>query len=652
MSSCAYQIFLKQNHFAHLKNILTSKLPRNRFDWKYFTTSSINNGHKKLGQTTVIVQDGVSVHELPTIVRKSSYNLPTELETEEEPVYKSVEVTEIILGFQRCEKVERLLLLIDIIPEEEIAPVIAVHAVKRLLELEEREQTESPDPHVRKLLLNKMIDKICVNHHTKDILEMLELLKKDPKISKDDSHLLRLCDHIMILNNESHFTIPQIAEIIQQFKSLSMYPNLVEYIDKLWPGILSHENDLDVESFKMIYTMLPMFTQSRKAVQNMLDKVLHKLWWMLNQDEVCEILSSIEKNQHYNPKTLSVVTRWINTNLDQVSDESLSKIVRVFVALEHCEPGLDAVLERFIKGRDKHPPSIEIVATILEYCTKFRLRILTILDCATKEFVDHAFSMTPSEATKVVSAFGQLSYQPSKGNDFWRVLEEYLERNLAQFTPPELLDVMLSCIYMNKQPINFIEHIFSPSFLDILTKCSDETNLHLIRSKLKFLDTAMFLECSDYRGPYLSRNYDSKSLFVDNRIRRWVTQIQPLIERIVQPEKQQVTTFLTLPILPAIENYIIDLFVYPQNYGQLTFINKLHLDRNRCIAVLLHPSDHYTNDDQLIGPQQARRRHFRFVGIKVIDLSLNELGRIRVDSPEALKAYLASLLDLTSLKLI
>ena len=648
MSSCVYQIFRKHNHF---KNILTPKLQRN---WKYFSFSAINNGHKKLGQTSVIVQDGGDVHELPTIVCKSSYNFTTELETEQEPVYKLVEVTEIILGFQRCEKVERLLLLIDIIPEDEIAPVIAVHAVKRLLELEEREQSESPDPQVRKFLLNKMIDKICVKHHTKDILEMLELLKNDPKISKDDSHLLRLCDHIMILNNDAHFTIPQIAEIIQQFKSLSMYPNLVEYIDKLWPGILSHENTLDVNTFKLVYTMLPMFTQSRKVVQNMLDKVLNQLWWILNQDEVCEILNSIEKNQDYNPKTLTIVTRWINQNINQVSDESLCKMVSVFVALEHCEPGLDAVLERFIKGRALHSPSIEIVATILEYCTKFRLRILTILDYASEGFIDHAFSMTPSEATKVVTAFGHLSYQPSKGNDFWIVFEEYLERNLGQFTPAELLDVMLSCIYMNKQPINFIDHIFSPSYLDILTKTSNETNLHLIGSKLKFLDTAMFLECSAYRGPYLSRNYDSKSLYVDNRIRRWITQIQPLIEKIVHPENQQVVTFLTLPILPAIENYIIDLFIYP--YGQLAMINKMNLDGlvhlNRCIAVLLHPSDHYTDDGQLIGSQEARRRHFHFVGIKVIDLSLNKLGRIRVESPEALKTYLTSILDLTSLKLI
>lgn len=109
----------------------------------------------------------------------------------------------------------------------------------------------------------------------------------------------------------------------------------------------------------------------------------------------------------------------------------------------------------------------KVVAAILDYAKKFHIRSANILEAAAEFVVMHkAANMSPPQMTSVVTAFGYLDFEPPNGIRFWQIVESFLNEKFIQFTPKDIIEVLLSCVYLKKFPLNFVNLIFSPYFLD------------------------------------------------------------------------------------------------------------------------------------------------------------------------------------------
>lgn len=111
----------------------------------------------------------------------------------------------------------------------------------------------------------------------------------------------------------------------------------------------------------------------------------------------------------------------------------------------------------------------QLVANIMDYASKFRLRSTSILEAAA-EFIlrNEANNLSPPQFTSILRVYGELDFEPTQGPKFWEVVENYLNHKFIQFPPKDFVHLLLTCVYLKKYPLNFVDKIFSPYFLDRL----------------------------------------------------------------------------------------------------------------------------------------------------------------------------------------
>ena len=88
-------------------------------------------------------------------------------------------------------------------------------------------------------------------------------------------------------------------------------------------------------------------------------------------------------------------------------------------------------------------------------------------------FVEHIKNLNTPQINSIAKVFGNLNIHPSNGFKFWDKLETILEQKFAEFPPKDLIELMLSFIYIEKFPVNLAHRIFNPNFLDRIESCKN-----------------------------------------------------------------------------------------------------------------------------------------------------------------------------------
>jgi hypothetical protein len=104
------------------------------------------------------------------------------------------------------------------------------------------------------------------------------------------------------------------------------------------------------------------------------------------------------------------------------------------------------------------------------------------LEASAEYFVEHSKILNTPQINSIAKVFGNLNIHPSSGFKFWDKLETLLEQKFAEFPPKDLIQLMLSFIYIEKFPVNLAHKIFNPNFVDRIETCknSGEFNLFLV----------------------------------------------------------------------------------------------------------------------------------------------------------------------------
>jgi len=72
---------------------------------------------------------------------------------------------------------------------------------------------------------------------------------------------------------------------------------------------------------------------------------------------------------------------------------------------------------------------------------------------------------TPHEIVYTLRAFGQLNYSPPNASSFFATIEDVISSKLTEFDPAALVELLASFVYIERFPVNFIGHIFTPHFV-------------------------------------------------------------------------------------------------------------------------------------------------------------------------------------------
>ncbi len=110
-----------------------------------------------------------------------------------------------------------------------------------------------------------------------------------------------------------------------------------------------------------------------------------------------------------------------------------------------------------------------------------------------------------------IRVFGELDFHPPNGFKFWELVETVLERRFHELPPREAIDLLLSFVYIERYPLNFVRRLFNPHFLDRLHE-QDTADVAYSRAQLSLFDAVMCMEARNYGGPFLPKDSGSANV--------------------------------------------------------------------------------------------------------------------------------------------
>lgn len=644
-----------RSRFTASKQLLTSNPT---------TTRSFSNSRSEkntLGQTTILVQQGCDIQELPVIMRRMDHDdmvaLCSNASTVNEIVCRpsggtvtinsNIDEGAVVKQLAECVSIQGVLSVIDDIPETELTTDVAVVAFETIVRLGSIIQLRNLED--TNIIYNKIVECLATKSDVETLLATLSLSIDMKKTTE------RFCNELLMRNSDGMLGIVQICESVKKFVECHQQQGA----EKFWSGLSDQEKHIDENNIKFIYQILPQLKVSRRMVVGVVERKITNVFWHLSSEAVTDILKGLVESKQSPYRTMQALARWLNTNIHAVSESDLETIVESFTILQYSDGQTEKALERYIKTKGIKIENQSLISTILTHCASFRIRNPHIMNGCSEYFISHANDIKCEHLKSIFCPFGLLDYQPINSIKFWQTFEDCLNLNFDKMSARDVVDIMLSCLYLEKYPINFIQRIFNPYFLDLLHSTTPLDAHPKLRSDLKLFDTGMSIECDGYNGPMLPKGNDiffvqfsyqrshlsisfkdhsAKSIWHDGRIKRIV---QNLTDQwaVISGGHDKFTKCTVHQQLPLNPLYIIDLLIHPAGMGRLWSFNS-HTDRNLHIATIIHLPEHYDATKQhLIGPQSMRIRHFRRLGLKVVTLDYEMLAKLRVHGNE-LHSYL------------
>jgi len=619
----------------------------------------------KFGQTFVLIQEGANIRELPLIVRnvcgseiccdvdsctKETINNDelikkfNNLKNETNRKKADKEMIDVIRGFKKCSSVKSLVDLLEIVMLDEITPTVALCALKKIVELENFKfhiatnklssilDTKPNIDYTKTTILEKLLEIIIKGSDHSAVVGTLELIPIDRvKVLPSDVFQNKISEEILCRVTESKLNIDDLCRSIDAFSKL----NEVKIADQLWIGIMDKSNLIDEKNVIQVFRILHLLKKSRKTIMNMLERRLKYFWHHLFTDDLIEILYTMRLIRSNSNIILNIISRWINTNIHTMSENNLTSIINELNSSNYVDIGIVKALERYVKAKHKTINSPTLMVEIMNYCSKFNVHSEQIFEGCSDYIINYGSNITPSQFRDLFWPFGKLNYKPKSALEFWKKVENIINKEFYNFKTQETIDILLSCVYLQKHPLNFVHKVFNTSFMQHIY--DEGGHKEYIKSKLKLIDQCMTLECDHYHGPVLPKDNSAKSIWWDNRIKRILKDINSSLEIVFHSYKISYSTILSQ--LPLMSIYIIDALIYPNKFE----INSKYINFKKnpglCTAILIHLPEHYCwEKEHLTGIETTRIRHLRKIGLNVMSINYNQLLKLKY--PAELTEYI------------
>lgn len=614
--------------------------------------SSENNSSSKgvyFGNSVILLQDGLNIEELPIAVRRANdkfLQVPQKEHSEESPPESKPDLSLVSL-FLNCGSVEQVLQLLDTLNTEEVTPGVATQALIKISELGRNVGyrnmgVEADQSFTLDAVLGQLGQIITKSGSTEDAIMCLKLVILPSFPSRAKSLRGMLSENCLERVLDNSCTTTQVCQIIRLFVAMSQ-PN---WADKCWVGLLGRQ--VEPKEILTIFRILSLLKDSQRAVFNHLERYFIESIHQLDEQTVCEILDIVRELKLFSKRVCITAAKWMSINLHIITEDGMQQLLSQFNQLDYYEPHLTKVIERYFKSKSVCKNQ-ELIRAASNYCHRTRICSAIILDPIANGFIEIAKEISVKTVEAVLVAFGHLGFSPSDEFSFWIAVEESLDRKLVEFRPDALLDVLLSCIYLQRYPMNFMPRVFSPHFIHRLHSHSDEAVVESSRTKMKILDAAMSFECTQYgTSRVLPKDYYAKAASRDGRVLRLSSNLVAPLGAICGPS-YEVHQSVVLKDLPLHEIYVIDLLISPAGEAPVFRYGRLQQTLNRsCTVIMIHPPEHYVHHlrsgKKLTGVQHMRQRHFNLMGFKVVDMDSEELFG-HLGNREALQVYLDSKLS-------
>lgn len=327
---------------------------------------------------------------------------------------------------------------------------------------------------------------------------------------------------------------------------------------------------------------------------------------------------------------LTCARKWATLHTSTADEGELFDFLNSLVRANCVENPVEKALARYMENKGVQTKDPAVVALIMEYCCNNRIRNPRILGTCEEYLMKRAIDLPVSLVAPLFVPFGTLNYRPADPDRFWTTFEAALAAKFSRLDADDALDILLSMVYLKRLPVDFVDEVFTPSFLEKLHSEGGSATIGRLRAKLRLLNAAMTIESDRYDSRMVREVKTEKEVLMRARMRRVVKLVLPELAAVVGGA-DKVSKCVFLGQLPMIDLYTIDLLVHPRSVNVPIFRLDRTNEENVETAVLIHLPEHHCRDTtKLIGPQEMRVRHLKKLGFRVVTLSYKTLLRVRL----------------------
>lgn len=465
------------------------------------------------------------------------------------------------------------------------------------------------------------------------------------------SYKEKLYKETIELMTEGVFSLAQLCKVVSILSRFQISEDPVgpsskhhRLADKFWAGIMDKSDELNEDTMAMVFNTLPHLKSSRGIILKLLEERVGDYWQTYKTQDVLEMLRVLTVirmtcGKHDNQTIMPVISQWLSKNIHSLTENQLLAVVYCYSKIEFVDDTFVSTLERYIKARGCQIIEKDLVAAICDYSLEFRIRSKTILEGVCEYFIEHGQTLSTPQLHSITRTFGELDFHPPNGFKYWDLLEHVLEHKFVEFPPKDVINLLLSFIYIERYPLNFVRKLFNPYFMDRLHN-QQENDIFTSRAKLKLFDVAMKQESIHYNGPFLPRDTNYKFMPMDLRINRLANQLLDPMADVVGDIKR-IGKSVVLASLPLNPIYVVELMVYPSVAASLLRFGFRSNNNKAITTVVIHIPEHYDRKgSHLIGQQAMRIRHLKKMGFRVMELNYDEVYKLRKD-PKMLREHLS-----------
>ncbi|XP_030827371.1 FAST kinase domain-containing protein 3, mitochondrial [Camarhynchus parvulus] len=396
--------------------------------------------------------------------------------------------------------------------------------------------------------------------------------------------------------------------------------------------IVNHMQERDIKSWSpreivMVYKILQVTVREGKQWQSLLNRlngVTLRAASQLSPNFVSVILNSLVVLCQ--TRAVLLVTALCKHSVQHVpcfTDHELVNVLEAFLYFGQKVQIFTEALERYVP-KSIHTMHPQTVSKVMQYCCKKMILSKPIFDAVAEGFISSADRLTTDQIAAYIIPFGTLNYLPPSASSLFRKLETVLHTRLRHFQPHTLLNLLHSCVLIQRYPINFLPKIFSPYFLQKLQAHPPGLN-RVAMSQLTQLFLTVTLECPFYEGPKLLSKYQVKAFPTPQSsldvhlFKRVKTGLLYLLKKRIYFASEVSTPYF----------YVVDVEIKLDEEGFVLPAAQLE-EVHRRIALCVDGQNRFcAHSHNLLGEEAIKQRHLQLLGYEVVQIPFFEIESLQ-----------------------
>ncbi|NXL51326.1 FAKD3 protein, partial [Podilymbus podiceps] len=392
--------------------------------------------------------------------------------------------------------------------------------------------------------------------------------------------------------------------------------------------IVDHMQEKDVAKWSpremvMVYKILQVTVREGEQYQDLLNRMNNVTLTMVSQ--LSPKFTSIILNSLvvlHQSQAVPLARALCKHSAKQVlyfTDDELVNVLEAFLYFGHREQIFTEALETYVPNSifTLHP---QVVSKVMQYCCQKMILSKPIFDAVAKGLISSADRFTTDQIAECIIPFGTLHYLPPSASSLFRKLETVLHTHFSHFQPHTLVNLLHSCVLIERYPLNFLPKIFSPYFLQKLQAQPPGLN-SIVTSQLTKLFLTVTLECPFYEGPKLLPKYQRKAFLMPHSsldvhlLKRVKTGLLYLLKK-----RRYFASEVSTPYF-----YTVDIEIKLDEEGFVLPAAQCE-EVHRRIALCVDGRNRFCiNSHNLLGEEAMKQRHLRLLGYDVVQIPFFEI---------------------------